>query len=430
MAVSSAHRASDPGTFAAHPPHRCVLLASDGRAGGTATAATARRVATRLGAPLVVTSVLEPYPVYGLGDDIVALSPAILAERRAELTREAVEALEPVLGPRDRWTLDVVDGPRGRALAARASALEARLVVVGHGPRSALDRLASEDVAEQLVKHGHVPVLAVSQAIDRPLRTIVAATDFSAASVQAARTAVALLDTEAAEGARVVLVHVRAPYAEGLGLDEAPETWIAARFARLRELLRPVAPSSVTIETRTRTGVVVDEVEAVASELGAECIATGTHGPGWLERLVLGSVATDVLRRSARHVLVAPTPGVADRLRWELQMAGGTSTTHDDEFEAAVALFTRRNIGRIAHLATGSRESDRTVAWARGQHFRGATFDGHDRALSIMLGGADGAHLTHVVRDVRRVELFAQDDAHDRGLLVESGAGHVTITLD
>ena len=60
------------------------------------------------------------------------------------------------------------------------------------------------------------------------------------------------------------------------------------------------------VETLLRAGVPAEEVVAVAQEWRADLILVGTHRRGGLARLVLGSVAEGVLRRSPRPVLVVP----------------------------------------------------------------------------------------------------------------------------
>lgn len=49
----------------------------------------------------------------------------------------------------------------------------------------------------------------------------------------------------------------------------------------------------------------------VAAEVGADLVVVGSHGLGWLQRVLLGSVSTHVLNHAPCPVLVARTDGRA-----------------------------------------------------------------------------------------------------------------------
>lgn len=59
----------------------------------------------------------------------------------------------------------------------------------------------------------------------------------------------------------------------------------------------------VEMKTVLRQGIPVDEVHSVADEVKADLIVVGTHGRRGLARALLGSVAENVIRTSARPVL-------------------------------------------------------------------------------------------------------------------------------
>jgi hypothetical protein len=117
--VSSAlnPHAVEPATLAIHGP---VVLASDGRARSDATALAARSIAERLGARIEVVSVLEPLPIYDAGFDAPLLPPEFERERRADQHARVCHRLEPLLGARDRWHVDLRYGAPGRVVAEAA----------------------------------------------------------------------------------------------------------------------------------------------------------------------------------------------------------------------------------------------------------------------------------------------------------------------
>jgi nucleotide-binding universal stress UspA family protein len=353
-----------------------------------------------------------------------------------------------VLGSRAGWHLDVRYGPVGRVIAEAAREWGASLIVVGSGSHRAVNRLLGEEVSLQVIRHASCPVLAVAPTRDVPLRRAVVGIDFSAASFRAALTALALLDLDDGDPALDVhgvamlsLVHVRSPFEHEYPIlgsfAAAYDADIAARFTRLREYLRPYAGGRVTIETRSRIGSVPAFLGEVAEAIDAQLVAVGTHGPGWVERLFVGSVATSVLRQTARTMLVAPTPPAAERTRLELGVLGQAVFDRPDDWAGALDEFTRRNVGRTARLEVSDPVLGGMVVEATAYRLVGVTFDRHDGALEVMLAGEkDGGHLTHRVRHVRSLELVGRDareardgDQGDRALVVEDARGHTVLTF-
>jgi nucleotide-binding universal stress UspA family protein len=417
----------------AGPTHGPVLLATDGRTRTDAPAVAARLLAERLGAPVHVLAVLVPLPAYTY--EAPVLPPGYEAERKYEVAARVRTRLAPVLGAPERWTLETGYGSPARVIADVAREREAALIVVGTGGHRAIDRLFGEEVSLQVVRHASTPVLAVAPELAAPIRRAVVAVDFSAASVRAAETALALLDAGADAPAQLTLVHVRSPVEDRLPI---PLAWAAeydasvgAMFARLRDLLRPHARPDVTIETRVRTGPVVDRLLEAADEVGAELVAVGTQGPGWVERLLVGSVATETLRRAGRTVLVAPAPAPADRVRLELRIIGQVSLADATDWAGALDAFTRRNAGRRARLEVSGPAGAGFVAGGDGYRFDGAAFDRHDGRIEVMMSAGDGgaARLTHSVTRARLLQLVADEAERDRALLVEDARGHTVLTF-
>lgn len=145
------------------------------------------------------------------------------------------------------------------------------------------------------------------------LRHILCAIDFSDGSRRAVDQAVALAHWS---GARLELLHVvtpatAAPGAPGFALgnvlwpDVAQLTDEIRRFAGLEDA------SGLDLQIAVREGraatVIADHADAAAADL----IVVGTHGRSGLSRLLLGSVAGDVLRTAPCPVLTVP-PHAAD----------------------------------------------------------------------------------------------------------------------
>jgi nucleotide-binding universal stress UspA family protein len=138
------------------------------------------------------------------------------------------------------------------------------------------------------------------------IKTILHPTDFSERSDFAFRLACALARDY---GARVVLVHVAEPpvpiYGNGLVLPP-PQSPKEPLLARLHQLL-PEDPK-VQVEHRLVEGDAATEIMQVAQEAKCDLIVMGTHGRTGLGRLLMGSVAEQVVRKASCPVVTAKTP--------------------------------------------------------------------------------------------------------------------------
>jgi nucleotide-binding universal stress UspA family protein len=131
-------------------------------------------------------------------------------------------------------------------------------------------------------------------------------TDFSTASDAALPHATALArDT----GATLLIVHVQEPplvYAGGELYYGSPEPDIEAQKKMLREVM-PADPA-VRVEHRLVTGDPAGAVVELAKEEGVDFIVMGTHGRSGLSRVLMGSVAEVVVRKSPCPVLTLRSP--------------------------------------------------------------------------------------------------------------------------
>jgi universal stress protein A len=132
-------------------------------------------------------------------------------------------------------------------------------------------------------------------------KTILFPTDFSTAS----DAALAHAETLAKQaGASLLIVHVEEPplaYGGGELYYGLPEP----NSERIQQMLESVKPSdrSVTVEHRLTMGDPAAEIVRIAEEEKPEMIVMGTHGRTGLTRLLMGSVAEAIVRRSPCPVL-------------------------------------------------------------------------------------------------------------------------------
>jgi nucleotide-binding universal stress UspA family protein len=133
-------------------------------------------------------------------------------------------------------------------------------------------------------------------------RTVLCPTDFSPCSKDAFQVAAELARSRAAH--LVVLHVVPVPLKTLGGTQGVPagteEIALKEREAQLAALK---APEGVPMETRLEVGDAVETILRIARETGSELIALGTHGRTGVRRILLGSVAEQVLRRATCPVL-------------------------------------------------------------------------------------------------------------------------------
>ena len=132
--------------------------------------------------------------------------------------------------------------------------------------------------------------------------TILFPTDFSTASDAALAHAEALAKQS---GARLLIVHVEEPplaYGGGELYYGLPEP-NSERIQKMLEDVRPRDPA-VPFEHRLTMGDPAGEVVRMAGDEGCEMIVMGTHGRTGLTRLLMGSVAEQIVRRAPCPVLI------------------------------------------------------------------------------------------------------------------------------
>jgi len=134
-------------------------------------------------------------------------------------------------------------------------------------------------------------------------RTILHPTDFS----EQAKHAFCLARALAQEyGARLILLHViprrTVMTGQGIALPPDPEDLCAAGEAQLAKL------QAFRAERRVVEGEPADEILHAAEEVHAELIVLGCHGRTGLTRLLMGSVAEQVVRKATCPVLTVKAP--------------------------------------------------------------------------------------------------------------------------
>ena len=280
-----------------------LMVASDGTLAADAACRAASTMATRTGAEVYVFGVVEPLPTVSVEVVPVPVPPDVDSAMKAELydnIASQVSASSPAGHP---WPVEIGQGPPPLMIAARARELGARAIVMGLGRHDLVDRLFGTETALQVLRLAEVPVLAVPAEFAAAPRRAVVGVDFSAASGRAARLAASLFPGLEA----IDLVHV----APSVGTGVVATPWESAYGTELEDAWPRFVdsldvPPSMRVEKHTLKGAPAETLLAHVDDVGADLTVVGSHGRGFIGRLIVGSVATRVIRGSRTAVLAVP----------------------------------------------------------------------------------------------------------------------------
>jgi nucleotide-binding universal stress UspA family protein len=410
--------------------HRPVLVAV-GASGGTKTVHVARTIAQRYSTDMIVTSVVEPPPLYTFESNRMLLFPWLLEQLIAERRESVHDRLQRhglvapgETGPR----LEVRYGLAADTIADVAREVDARLIVLGIGPHSLRHRLLSAGTAWTTGRRAPCPILAVGEHAPELPRIAVVATDFSPESIHAAKVALTML----ADGAKVYLVHAWSrveavfPNAVLTTFNDRYAAGLPAQFERMRDALGPTG--SCTIETLAVEGRPADLVLSVAHSMRADLVVAGTHGRGVVERWLLGSTSSALLRGAECSVLLAPPPPIVERMGLARQMTGTSSVREPAEWDAELRAFVDRNRDRPTALEVDDPTLGAQVQ-ERGLALVGASYDPHERQIALMFGDAERrVHFTRNLAHIRAVAVTS-GPRDDRALWIRSDDGATLVTF-
>jgi nucleotide-binding universal stress UspA family protein len=91
-------------------------------------------------------------------------------------------------------------------------------------------------------------------------------------------------------------------------LQKSEEQGARRSMAETEAAIKAVVPATATIDQRTEMGDPAAMICSVARELGVDVIVVGSHGKGFLSRVLLGSVSEHVTRHAPCPVLVVRSP--------------------------------------------------------------------------------------------------------------------------
>jgi nucleotide-binding universal stress UspA family protein len=418
------------------PPRGPVIVATDGGPSAAHAARAASLVAAAWHVPvevLMVDTLEEPR----VGSVALGLEPPILRadrdgdRRRQDVKRTAGRELADI-----EWRLVRRDGSAAAEIAREASLRHASLVVLGHGAPTALAAIVhGGNVALRAIRRVTCPVLVVHEWWSELPTHVVVGMDFSVSSVWAAEVAARFVKP----GGRLDVVHV-APLGahREAGREREYEEWADDRLEHVRALLQRATHAEIRLFTsegavaaqlRLCLGTPREALLVVGTPREA-LLVVGDSGLGRLERLLVGSVTTAIVRDAGVSVLAVPTPPMRETER--LAEALGLTIEHlpPEEWTATLDAFSRRNSGRVAWLDTIDPERG-GFAQERGFAFHGVTYDAVDDHVHLMLGGRVGprSHVTRTIDGARSVTIHVDRNGREQFLSIWRGDGVTQLRL-
>jgi nucleotide-binding universal stress UspA family protein len=407
-----------------------LLLATDGSSSSDAAFPAAMLLAERLHAKVEVLSVVEPVPL--LPDYPVSAPSAFFGEsvNIEPLRRRATEQTRSLGDAAAGWNIDIESGNPVNVISREARELGARMIIIGLNHHDTLDRLLWGDTMLGLVRRSDVPVLAVAPTLKALPRRVVIAVDFSRASAASMRAALMLVD----EPATIYLVHVKV--GSELPLSEI-ELWDREYDLALPEAFGQITagldiPLGVHVEQVTLRGNASKTLLEFAESVDADLLVAGSHGRGTIGRIVVGSVATHLLRGTSCSVMIIPRAAVPHLTQHspEPVVDQGPTPIEMSDWSLRLGDFTRRNAARHVILEVDDPEIG-SQAEVKDYPFLGIDFDHRTRRVEIMLGDPEpgGRHLTHATSGVTSIDVVEDSDGRDAILRLAHGKGQTLLSF-
>lgn len=293
-----------------------VLVATDGTDHGNRAVVTGIGLANRAGADVdIVTVVSETMPpiVTPVSGWTPGWPPESLAaleqinERTAESqAREAGAPNAPV---------HVRRGRPASLISETARELDADVIVLGAHHQAAVERFLLGSTAEKVTRMADSLILVATEERRRAFQRVLVALDVSPQSRAVLESAATIA---ASEGADVRALYVQEPLSEAvISVMSTALGELESRLADVQESARlefeklvadfvDSSGTSISIADRVRSGRAGLEILKEAEEWNSDLVVLGTHGHGFVHRLMIGSTSLKVLRHIDRAMLLVP----------------------------------------------------------------------------------------------------------------------------
>ncbi len=291
-----------------------VLVAIDGSVPSALAVDLVASVPWPAGTEIVVAEAVESGAgLYGGPWPALAMVEAerLEADIRAEADLTVQEARGRLARPGLYVEAAVLRGRPATAIVDRARSMRADLVVAGSRGHGRIESMVLGSVSSELIDHAPTPVLV---ARGRRIERVLLAWDGSSCAASAAEFLRAWPILPGASVRVLSVADIEVPWWTGFPGPGSPELMPlymeAADASRkqhdelAREMTAELEAAGLNAVADRRQGDAATEILAAASASETDLIVMGTHGRTGLARLVIGSVARNVLQHATCSVLV------------------------------------------------------------------------------------------------------------------------------
>lgn len=285
-----------------------IVAGVDTSADGAWGAAVAWDIGKRASAQCILVHavrevIIPPGGVPGMADEAQLRDTTLRAAR--------ARVLEKLRGNVPEECLDAVEtriGSTARVLTGIAAERDAGLIVLGGKRHLALGRWLGGSTAHQTVRLSDVPVLITTDSAAK-IRRVLVTVDLSTAAgptIEIAERYARLFDAElrvmhTIEGVSFAVEHPALVDPEAL-------------TARVSEVLEQSIWPMITYpgaDRIIRHGALQATIEQEVNRWGAHLVVVGSHGKGWIDRLLVGSLTERLVSALPASMLVVPARDVA-----------------------------------------------------------------------------------------------------------------------
>ncbi len=233
--------------------------------------------------------------------DVEALNEAVVSAAKNRL----LEQLEPVLSRAGSAELDVRLGSAAMAVMEAVTDFDAGLVVLGGKHHPGIARWFGGSTVHNVIRAAEVPVL-ITTGDTGEFRRVLAAVDVSYAAVPTIQEARNFADVF---GAELAILHVIEPLPVlatlPVALEDAEYRGLAeAEYHRVVEAVLGNHPASRVVGHGDPAEAITNQV----ADWSADLLVVGSHGKGWVNRMLVGSTTERMLNALPTNLLVVRVP--------------------------------------------------------------------------------------------------------------------------
>ena len=287
-----------------------ILIGVDGspESGAAASAGWLLAKASGVGCRLVhaTQDVRSAVEMAGTGVSLDALQLAMLGRVRNEILTAVGDRVPASVAEQ----LIVRPGRTAAVLEEIIGEIDAQILVLGGKHHSSLGRWLGGSTVQHVVRRLNIPLLVTAGEL-RPRPRVMVAVDISYAARPTIERATAFAQLL---GGPLHALHVIEPAVtvpEAMFLPDPLDYtgWSHERMERDMWPLLPIPDHHKVIRRGEAAKTIVEE----ATSWRADVIVVGSHGKGWIDRLLIGSVTEELLNDLPAAVLVIPVPAPVRR---------------------------------------------------------------------------------------------------------------------